>query len=258
VYRKPTTARALFDDSGRLLALVADGDETDPLAFLDVPEGSEPLTREQIAAALAELTPEELDTVVAAAIAEGQAIGASDDPITPEVLARINALADAREAAEERQAAIATEAEQAQAARDEALARLTRPEASEDSTEEDGGDGETPDGSEGSEEPEAAVNGTPEPVTAGAGRRTRPNTALPRPGQRSTGAARTAPRGTPDGGYVAPAAQTALVASTGLDSAGLASGTAIGNATQLADAFNHRRHSLRGTRGGDGEQIPVQ
>jgi hypothetical protein len=253
VYVKPTTARALFDASGRLRALVADGEDTpEPLAFLDVPEGSEPLTREQITAALAELSDDELAAVIDAAVAEGQSIGASDDPITPEVLARINALADAREAAEAQIAANETAAQEAQAARDEALARLTRPEGADDSTDGDEGAG---DGSEGAEEHEGAGTGTPEPVTAGAPRRTRPN-ALPRPGQRTGGASAT-PRGNGDGGYVAPAARVALVAAAGLDAAGLANGTTIDSAQQIADAFNQRRHSLRGTSGGDGEQIPV-
>jgi hypothetical protein len=49
----------------------------------------------------------------------------------------------------------------------------------------------------------------------------------------------------------------ALVAAAGLDAAGLANGTSIDTAQQIADAFNQRRHSLRGTSGGDGEQIPV-
>jgi hypothetical protein len=253
VYVKPTTARALFDASGRLRALVADGEDTpEPLAFLDVPEGSEPLTREQITAALAELSDDELAAVIDAAVAEGQSIGASDDPITPEVLARINALADAREAAEAQIAANETAVQEAQAARDEALARLTRPEGADDSTDGDEGAG---DGSEGAEEHEGAGTGTPEPVTAGAPRRTRPN-ALPRPGQRTGGASAT-PRGNGDGGYVAPAARVALVAAAGLDAAGLANGTTIDSAQQIADAFNQRRHSLRGTSGGDGEQIPV-
>lgn len=47
------TARALFADDGRLLALVADGEDTpNPLGFLDVAEGQELPTREQIAEAL--------------------------------------------------------------------------------------------------------------------------------------------------------------------------------------------------------------
>jgi hypothetical protein len=252
VYVKPTTTRALFDASGRLRALIADGEDTPaPLAFLDVPEGSEPLTREQITAALAELSDDELAAVIDAAVAEGQAIGASDDPITPEVLARINALADAREAAEAQITANETAAQEAQAARDEALARLTRPEA--DDGDADGTDDQDDD-DEGAEEPDGAGTRTPEPVTAGAPRRTRPN-ALPRPGQRSGGASAHPRSG--DGGYVAPAARVALVAAAGLDAAGLANGTQIDTAQQMADAFNQRRHSLRGTSGGDGEQIPV-
>jgi hypothetical protein len=259
VYVKPTTARALFDSAGRLRALVADGEETDPLAFLDVADGAEPLTREQITAALAELSDDDLAAVIDAAVAEGQSIGASDDPITPEVLARINALADTREVAEAQIAANENAAEEAQRARDEALARLTRPEGGEDAGEEGAGDEGTDGGSEGAEEHEGAGTGAPEPVTAAGGqRRTRPNTALPRPGQRSGGAS-AVPRnpGHNDSGYTPAAARVALVAAAGLDSAGLANGTTIDNAQQIADAFNQRRHSLRGTSGGDGEQIPV-
>jgi hypothetical protein len=257
VFRKPATARALFDASGRLRALVADGEETDPLGFLNVPEGSEPLTREQITAALAELSDDELSAVIDAAVAEGQAIGASDDPITPEVLARINALADAREAAEAQQDANATAAEEAQRARDEALARLTRPEGTGDATDGDG-DSDTHDGdAEDGSADDSAADGQrqPEPVTAAAPRRTRPNTRLPRPGQR-TGGTPAAPRDT-DGGWTAPSAQVALVASAGLDSAGLTSGANVESYGQLAEAFNLKRHALRGTSGGNGEQISI-
>jgi hypothetical protein len=143
VYAKPTTVRALTDASGRLRALVADGEDTpDPLAFLDVPEGSEPLTRDAIATAVADMDEDTLSAIIDAAVAEGQAIGASDDAITPEVLARINALADARECAEAQIEANATAAEEAQRARDEALARLTRPDGEGDGD----GDGDGQDG----------------------------------------------------------------------------------------------------------------
>lgn len=261
MYVKPTTVRALTDSAGRLRALIADGEDTpDPLAFLDVPEGSEPLTREQIAAALHELSEEELSAVIDAAVAEGQTIGASDDPITPEVLARINALADAREEAEARQGAIATEAQEAQAARDEALARLTRPEAEGDG---DGaGDGDDDgDGSadaDGSGDTEGAEGREPQPVTAGAGRRTRPNSALPRPGQRTGTSA--VPRNQGGGGadtWTAPSAQVALVAAAGLESVGLSSGGTIETAVQLGEALNAKRHAIRRSAGGDGEQLTV-
>ena len=251
MFHQPSTSRALFDASGRLLALVADGEETDPLAFLAVAEGAEPLTREQIAAALAELSDEELTAVIDAAVAEGQGIGASDDPITPEVLARINALADAREAAEAQIQANATAAEEAQAARDEALARLTRPETPEDGE----GDEGTGDGSEGAEDGEGAQAGQPETVTAAAPRRTRQSSA-PRPGQR-TGGASAVPRAGDNSGYVAPAAQVALVAAAGLESVGLNSGGEITTLTQLGDAINAKRHAIRRSAGGDGEQLTV-
>lgn len=255
MYVKPTTARALFDDSGRLRALVADGEDTDPLAFLQVADDAEPLTREQIAAALAELSEDELTAIIDAAVAEGQAIGASDDPITPEVLARINALADTREEAEARQEAIATEAQEAQTARDEALARLTRPESNEEGTGEEGdGTGEE----EGSEVTEGAGEGQRENVTAAAPRRTRQSTALPRPGQR-TGGAPPVPRnqGHTHDGWTPPAAQVALVAAAGLESVGLNAGGDIVTLTQLGDAINAKRHSIRRTTGGDGEQLTV-
>jgi hypothetical protein len=241
VYRQPVTARALFDPSGRLRALIADGDGgPDPLAFLDVPEGTEPLTREQIAAALHDLSPEELSAVIDAAVAEGQAIGASDDPITPEVLARINALAEAR------QQAIATEAEDAQRARDEALARLAPPADGD-------GDGDGEEEGEGEETPPAER--TPAPVTAGGPRRTRGSTALPRPGQR-TGTP-PAPAGGGPTGWTAPAAQVALVAAAGLESVGLAAGSELTTAQQLGEAINAKRHAIRRSTGGDGEQLTV-
>jgi hypothetical protein len=260
VYRKPATARTLFDASGRLRALVADGEETPaPLAFLDVPEGSEPLTREQIAAALAELSEDELAAVIDAAVAEGQAIGASDDPITAEVLARINALADTREEAEARQTALATEAEEQAAAAAAALARLNgTPEGGDDGDDDgEGGDGQGGDG-EGTDGADSAADGQhPETVTAAAPRRTRQSTALPRPGQRSgTPAVRDrAPAGAP--AWTAPSAQVALVAAAGLDSIGLTAGGELTTTQQLGEAINTKRHALRNTHGGDGEQITV-
>lgn len=255
MYRNPSTARALFDASGRIRALVADGEEQpNALAFLDVQEGQEPLTRDQIAAAVAEMDEATLSAVIDAAVAEGQAIGASDDPITPEVLARINALADARECAEAQIEANATAAEEAQAARDEALARLTRPTEGED-----GDEGE--EGSEGEGEGEGAEEGdrTPAGVTAAGARRTRQSTALPRPGQRSGTSA--VPRGNGSGrtpaGYTPPAAQVALVAAAGLEQVGLSSGATIDTAHQLGEAINAKRHAIRRSAGGDGEQITV-
>lgn len=260
MYRKPSTVRALTDASGRLRALIADGpddDGTEPavLAFLDVQEGQEPLTREQIALALAELSADQLAAVIDAAVAEGQAIGASDDPITPEVLARINALADTREEAESRTEAIAVEAEEAQAAAAAALARLTgtTPDGEGDGDGDADGDGADAD-KDADKDADADTARTPEPVTA-AGRRTRSASALPRPGQRTSAPARTAPRS--PAAWAPPAAKVALVAAAGLESVGLTSGSSLTTATQLGDAINAKRHSLRNTSGGDGEQITV-
>jgi hypothetical protein len=256
VYAKPTTVRALTDASGRLRALVADGEDTpDPLAFLDVPEGSEPLTRDAIATAVADMDEDTLSAIIDAAVAEGQAIGASDDAITPEVLARINALADARECAEAQIEANATAAEEAQRARDEALARLTRPDGEGD------GDGDG-DGQDGEGDGDGTDADTPpagqrrEPVTAAAPRRTRPSNALPRPGQRPGTSAVPRNQQTPTG-WAAPAAQVALVAAAGLESVGLSSGSSIDTALQLGEAINAKRHAIRRSSGGDGEQLTV-
>jgi hypothetical protein len=259
-----TLTRAAFAADGRLLALVADGeddgDDTTPLAFLDVEEGQNPPTREQIATALAEVSDADaLQAIIDAAVAEGQAIGASDDPITPEVLARINALADAREVAEERQQAIAEEAEEAQRQRDEALARLQP--RSEDG-EGDGEEGE--EGAEGEQEgehQEEHAEGTPEPVAASGAQPRRRTSALPRPGAVPSGSTSTRgraanPAGAP-AGFVAPRATTALVAAAGNQRAGLEDGQAITTAEQLGEAINRRRHALRNVTGGDGENIPV-
>lgn len=263
-------SRALFAADGRLLALVADADddaaeEGTPLAFLDVEEGQPLPSREQIADTLAGLTEEELSAVIDAAVAEGQSIGASEDPITPEVLARINALADAREAAEERITALETEAAEAARQRDEALARLA-PRGQED----DGPEGEEdPEGGEGAEgEGEGAEQPQPQAVAASAGQRTgstaasrRRTTALPRPGQVTSGSTstrgRTAnPAGAP-AGFTAPRASVALVAAAGNTRAGLEDGQQITSADQLGEAINQKRHALRNVSGGNGENVPV-
>lgn len=266
--RSRTTTRAAFDAAGRLTALIADGEETpNPLAFLDVEEGQALPTREQIAEALSGLSSDELQAVIDAAVAEGQQIGASDDPITPEVLARINALADAREVSEERQEAIATEAAEAQAARDEALARLAPrsedgPEGEEDGEGEGGEDGGEGEG-ENAETPAESAQ-TPEPVAASAqpAQRRRQTTALPRPGSVPSGGTSTAgrtpnPAGAVPAAFQAPRATAALVAAAGLQRAGLESGQAITSLETLGEAINNRRHALRNVRGGDGENVPV-
>jgi hypothetical protein len=261
--------RAAFDDGGRLLALIADGEDTDeegsPLAFLDVEEGQAAPGREQIAAALAELDRDALQEVIDAAIAEGQAIGASEDPITPEVLARINALADAREAAEERIEAIATEEQQAQEARDAALARL----APRSDTDPDGeGDGDGDGDGEGSGDGDGegqSTEGQPAPQAVNAssrpaGRR-RQTSALPRPGSVPSGGA--SARGRQQGQqhteptFSVPRATTALVAAAGNTRAGLEDGAVITSAETLGEAINQKRHALRNVSGGNGENVPV-
>lgn len=262
-----TPVRAAFTPDGRLLALIADGEEDAlPLAFLEVEEGQPLPTRDQIVETLGALDAEQLQAVIDAAVAEGQAIGSSDDPITPEVLSRINALADSREVAEERLEAIAHEAEEAQAARDAALARLA-PRA-EDGPEGDEEDGEgTGDGTDSEGEGEGTPEGSqpaPEAVAASSGQpaRRRQVQAAGRPGAVPSGGAstrsrQTNPAGAPPAGFVAPRATATLVASAGNQRAGLETGQAITSAEQLGEAINVRRHALRNTTGGDGEPVPV-
>lgn len=267
---RPKTRIRLADD-GALLALIADGEDTpNPLAFLEVAEGAEPLTREQIAEHLRTLSDEDLAAVIEAAIAEGQRIAEDDStPIDGALLARINALADAREVAEEQRTAIATEAEEAQRQRDEALARLRPPAADGEGDGEGDGDGDNDPGSAegasagGAGDGAAAPAGTPEPVAASAprtgstasGRRT---TALPRPGHvPSSPPPAGSGGGSAPAAFVAPRATTTLVASAGLESIGLSSGQQITTAAQLGEALNRKRHSIRNTRGGDGEQLTV-
>jgi hypothetical protein len=267
---RPTRLRSRFAADGRLLALVADadddaGEDGTPLAFLDVEEGQPLPSREQIADTLAGLTEEELSAVIDAAVAEGQQIGASEDPITPEVLARINALADAREAAEERIAALETEAAEAARQRDEALARLAPR-----GQEEDGPEGEEdPEGGEGAEgETEGAQEGQPQAVAASGGQRTgstasrRRTSALPRPGSVPSGSTSTRGRtanqaNAQPAGFVAPRAAVALVAAAGNQRAGLEAGQQITSAEQLGEAINRQRHALRNVSGGNGENVPV-
>src|SRR3954469_6202339 len=261
--------RAAFDDSGRLLALIADGESTEedgtPLSFLDVEEGQAAPGRDQIAAALAELDRDALQEVIDAAIAEGQAIGASDDPITPEVLARINALADAREVAEERIEAIATEEQQAQEARDAALARLAPRSDSEPDGEGhgegDGGGSGDGDGGGGGQQTEGQP--APQAVNASSGTpgRRRQTTALPRPGSVPSGGA--SARGRQSGqqrtepSFAVPRATTALVAAAGNTRAGLEDGQQITSPELLGEAINQKRHALRNVSGGNGENVPV-
>jgi len=252
----PARSHARFAADGRLLALVADG-ETDagPLAFLDVPEGTPPLTREQIAEYLGGLDPESLSAVVDAAIEEG----ASIDPasVTSETIDRINALGDAREVAEERLQAIATEEQERTEAAQAALQRLQRPEVEAEGEDDEENPEESAEGAEGAEAAQ-----TPEPVAASApaprrtGRRT---TAIPRPGAAGGMGSGTAPTGGTPSAYTAPRATNTLVAAAGLDAVGLGTGSTIEAPRQLGEAFGARIDSIRRGHGSgaDGEHLTV-
>jgi hypothetical protein len=265
MYRKldtatPSTARrslARFADDGRLLALVADdGTDPGPLAFLDVAEGETPLTREQIEAALAELDPDALDAVIAAALAEAEAI----DPATAtsETVDRINNLGDAVEVARARQQAIADEDEQRQAAAQAALDRLRGPAQPEG---EGDAEGDAGDGAEG--DAEGADAQTPEPIAASAGNtpRSRRGSALARPGvgtgtTSGMGAGNLPAATAAPAGYDAPRATVALVASAGLDSV-QTGGTPVESRRRVGELFGERLEQVRRGRGADGDQLSV-
>lgn len=255
MFTNPSTARARFAEDGRLLALVADApdapaEETPgPLDFLSVEEGQPAPTREAVQAALADADRATLQAIIDAAVAEGQAIAADEAPITGEVLARINLLADAREVAEARVVEIDTEEQQVQADAAAALARLAPPAAEEEPPAE-----ETPAGDEA-----PAAERTPEPVTASAPRRR--TTALPRPGSGSMPS--TTGRGnadTPTGpaAYTAPRATATLTASAAVpEGQGVSPGMTIETREHLGQAMINRLRTLRNVQGGDGENVPV-
>jgi hypothetical protein len=252
---RPSSTRAAWSASGQLLALVADAPES-PLAFLDVPEGAEPLTRTQVEEYLAGLDPEALAAVVEAARAEAEGIDVAT--VTSEDVDRINALGDAVEVAEARLQQIEQDEQARRDAASAALQRLQRPadgpEDGEDA--EDGEDGDA----EGDEEG-AQQQGTPEPVAASgsrpAGRRT---TVLPRPGSGGMGSGSSPSTRTGQApAYAAPRATNALLASAGLESLGLNSGTPIDTSRQLGDAFGLRLDAIRRGHGSgaDGEHLTV-
>lgn len=250
-----TRARVRFAEDGRLLALVADAES--PLAFLDVAEGQEPLTRAQIEEHLAGLDEEELRAVVDAALDEAEQIDPST--VTSETIDRINALGDAREVAEGRLQAIETEEQERQQRAQDALQRLRRPtsEEQEGEQEDENAEGEGAEG-EGAEQPQ------PEPVSASAPAPARPRgrqtTVLPRPGSggMGSGTSPTARAGNAPA-YTAPRASNALVAAAGLDAVGLAVGATVETGRQLGEAFASRIDSIRRGHGSgaDGEHLTV-
>lgn len=254
-----TRTRVRYSASGALLALVADADES-PLAFLDTPEGAEPLTRAQIEEYLAGLDPEALAAVVEAARAEAEGIDVAT--VTSEDVDRINALGDAVEVAEARLQQIEQDEQARRDAASAALQRLQRP--ADGSEGEDGeGDGEGDDAGDGEGDEEGAQQqGTPEPVAASgnrpAGRRT---TVLPRPGASGGMGSGTSPGSRPGNppAYSAPRATNALVASAGLESIGINNGSTIESPRQLGDAFGLRIDALRRGHGSgaDGEHLTV-
>jgi hypothetical protein len=248
-------ARARFGPAGELLALVADAPES-PLAFLDTPEGAEPLTRQQIEEYLAGIDAEALAEVVEAARAEAEGIDVAT--VTSETIERITTLGDAVEVAEGRLQQIETEEQERQQRAQEALQRLQRPAA-----EEEGAEGEVEENAEGAEgeTAEGANAEQPEPVAASAprpaGRRT---TALPRPGAGGMGSgSTTASRSGGAPAYTPARASNTLVAAAGLQAVNLDPGGVIESGRQLGDAFGLRLDSIRrghGT-GADGEHVPV-
>jgi hypothetical protein len=245
-------ARVRYAEDGRLLALIAEG-EDDPLAFLNVPEGSPPPTREQISEHLGELDDDALAAVVEAAVREGEAIRSSDDPITPDVLARIELLADAREVAEERRNSIAEEERQRQEAADAGLARLLPPPGNDpddnDSGEDDSGQDQEPPTPLAA----SAAHSDAQPPPAPPARR-RQVTAIPRPGAIPS---TPSPTGAQPGTYTPLRATSTMVASAGLESVGLETGAEIATRAMLGQAINRKREALRGTSGGDGEKLVV-
>lgn len=249
-------ARARWSDSGLLLALVADAPES-PLAFLDVPDGAEPLTRQQIEEYLGTLDAEALDAVVEAARAEAEGIDVAT--VTSETIERITSLGDAVEVAEGRLQQIEEEETARRDAASAALQRLQRP-ADGPEDEENDEDGDNTGDSNTDEEPaEPAQQQQPEPVAASGTRRRA--TTLPRPGASGGMGSGTAPasRTGQAPAYTAPRASNALVAAAGLQAVGLDSGGVIESARQLGDAFGLRIDSIRrghGT-GADGEHVPV-
>jgi hypothetical protein len=251
-----TRSRVRFGPSGELLALVADAPES-PLAFLDTPEGAEPLTRQQIEEYLATLDAEQLDAVVEAARAEAEGIDVAT--VTSETIERITALGDAVEVAEGRLQQIEQEETARRDAASAALQRLQRPADGPEGDEEGEGD----EGAEGDAEgePEGANAQQPEPVAASgprtAGRRT---TVLPRPGAGGMGSGTSpASRTGQAPAYTAPVATNALVASAGLESIGINNGSTIDSPRQLGDAFGLRIDALRRGHGSgaDGEHLTV-
>lgn len=257
--RRPssTRSRVRFGSSGELLALVADAPES-PLAFLDTPEGAEPLTRAQIEEYLAGLDAEALGEVVEAARSEAEGIDVAT--VTSETIERITTLGDAVEVAEGRLQQIEAEEVERQQRAADALQRLQRPAA------EGEGEGEGTEGAEGAEGEgaEGANAEQPEPVAASGGTRppaARRTTVLPRPGASGgmgsgTAAGRT---GGTAPAYTAPQASNALVASAGLESIGINNGSTIESPRQLGDAFGLRIDALRRGHGSgaDGEHLTV-
>jgi hypothetical protein len=252
---RPTAARtrAAWGPNGELLALIADGEETDPLGFLDVQEGSPALTPEQITEHVAALDADALQALIDAARAEAEQI----DPatVTSEDVDRINLLGDAVDAATARQTQIAAEESERQQAAQDALARLRAPEENPD-----GEDGENPEGGDG--EHEETHEETPEPVAASAPRRLgRRTTALPRPGAAAGGGmgSGTDNPGNRPSAFTLPRATNALVAAAGLDSIGLNTGQTIETRHQLGEAFGVRLDSIRRGHGSgsDGEHLTV-
>jgi hypothetical protein len=247
-----------YADDGLLLALVADGEE-DPLAFLNTPEGSPPPTREAIAEHVADLDADALNAIVEAAVAEGESIRGSDDPITPEVLARIELLADAREVAEERRTAIAEEERARQEAAEAGLSRLLPPPGSDSGGEDDNDPGENDSGDDVEPPAPLAASGAhsgAQPPAAPPAARRRQVSAVPRPGAIPSTPAPGSPAAQP-GAYTPLRARSALVAAAGLESVGLETGGEIETRAQLGAAINRKREALRGTTGGNGEKLTV-
>lgn len=203
---------------------------------------------------LAELTLEEVQEGITLIRARAGELADGDPSETADELTE---LADALDQFRERETALETEEEQRAERARTALARINGEEDGEDG---DGDDGDGEDGEDGQDGEDGDNEGAEgeqhrEPVVASGRGGGGTGTSVPRPGEVSRRQQRAGSRRRQEGPQPL-RARSVVVAAADLGS-GIASGQAFDSIDPLVEAFDRRRRAVSGTKGGNGENVPV-
>lgn len=206
----------------------------------------------ELLARLADLTAAELEQGIT--LVRERAGELADVEITPEVADELTSLADALDQFTGRQTELEEQAAQQAERAAAALARING-EGPEDENDEDGEDGDDSGDGEDADAEGQPAGETREPVTASGRGAGGTGTPLPRPGEMTRRTGRQSARSR-DRQPEPLRARQVVVAAADLGS-GISSGQQFDSVDPLVEAFDRRRQSIAGVKGGNGEKIAV-